>query len=156
MTKSILPPHCARTLVFQSGDWPSGYWPGAHQHRADLDRRVLGLHGVDVLHDVLAVGGRRMVAVQVGLEGPAVLAVAVDLVADLPVLDAVLLGVVGVVHPGGGLAGVAPGVAGGVGAVVDAVMSACAPVWVTTPMKASKVSFGLMYWPWLAVLVCQW
>ena len=29
MTKSITEPHCASTLLFQSGDWPSGQLPGA-------------------------------------------------------------------------------------------------------------------------------
>src|SRR5690606_11193554 len=86
---------------------------GCGQHRADLDGRVDGLHRVGVGHDVTRVLGRALVRVVVGLPGGAVVAVAVDLVADLPVLHAVPLGEVGVADPGRGLLGGAGAVVGG-------------------------------------------
>src|SRR5690606_24477353 len=83
------------------------------QHRADLDGRVDGLHRVGVGHDVPRVLGRALVRMVVGLPGGAVVAVTVDLVADLPVLHAVALGDVGVADPGRGLLGGAGAVVGG-------------------------------------------
>src|SRR6185437_4834471 len=101
------------------------------QHGADVDAGVGRLHGRHVLEHVVGVLGRpaviglaglvpdrdraaprRGVAVRVGLPVGPVGAVAVDLVADLPVLDAVAVGHVGVLDPGGGQRR-------GAGAVVD-------------------------------------
>src|SRR5690606_4044631 len=78
---------------------------GRGEHGADLDGGVDGLHGVGVRDDVAGVLGRALVLVVVGLPLGAVVAVAVVLVADLPVRDAVALGDVGVPDPGGGLLG---------------------------------------------------
>src|SRR5690606_8876910 len=86
---------------------------GGGEHGADLDAGVDRLHRVGVGDEVAGVLGRALVVVVVGLPGGAVVAVAVVLVADLPVLDAVALGDVGVPDPGGGLLGRAGAVVGG-------------------------------------------
>src|SRR5271165_5860669 len=73
---------------------------GQREHRPDLDRGIDRLH---VLHDVVRVGGGALAGVVVELPVGAVVAVAVDLVADLPVLVVVALGDVGVLDPSGRL-----------------------------------------------------
>ncbi len=88
--------------VALAGD-PVGPVARGGQHGADLDRGVDGLHGLGVGEDVAGVLLGALVRVVVGLPAAAVVAVAVVLVADLPVLRPVPLGDVGVPDPVGGL-----------------------------------------------------
>ncbi len=85
---------------------------GHGEHRTDLDGGVDGLHGRGVRLDLPGVLVRRPVGVEVVLPTVAVDAVAVDLVADLPVLRPVALGDVGVANPVRGLLGRAGAVVG--------------------------------------------
>src|SRR5579859_2738358 len=68
---------------------PIGPVTGSRQHHAHLDGRVNGFHGLDQLHGILGVGGGSLLGMGVVLPVGGIAAVAVDLVANLPILDAV-------------------------------------------------------------------